>query len=255
MKVLGTDLDVTFGIDPVLGGKLLAIGYVAQGLLLSLATKQQCDFYGWGDSKEALFIAENIGGSILTTGVVASTILFQEGTVHEALFNLGIVWMIVLVRWYLNDTFKQVGYKKDKAVVITLSTLLTMYAGYFTPDWADMVILGIIVFYILVSSHAIFMPETASKFWCTGIDESNKKMPYLVKHFHYFFLAQQVIKLLLVQGVEAHKAIGYASLVGLFFFYDGFFGSKGIVETLKPKPGYLFLIIWFSFFCADILLQ
>lgn len=80
----------------------------------------------------------------------------------------------------------------------------------------------------MFSLYRIFAPEPFGRFW--GIDvTSDKTAPYEAMHFCVFFLKYHIQKILLLQGVKPHKALGFSSLVGMVLFVDGFFGNMGMI--------------------------
>jgi len=152
---------------------------------------------------------------------------YDNASVQTPFGYAALVWMATLGKWFLN--------------------------GFYKPACADNVSLVISVLYIAMALIGIILPVPYSKFW--GMDiTTNKKSPCEALHFNVFFLVYHIQKVLFLQGVAAHRAIGFSSLIGFVFFVDGYFGSKGIVKILeKPKPAYLFWLLFFGLLCSDIL--
>jgi len=194
--------------------------------------------------------------AILATGIVAGCLQFYDTSVQTAFGYAGVVWMIAFTQFFLNDSMKKGGTSNNKLVVPCTTALLIIYGGFYNPGWADVVSLAISAVYVAMSFFSILAPELAfDKIW--GVDlKAEKKARYEALHFSVFFLVYHLQKILLLQGVAAHKALGYSSLVGLAFLADGFFGSRGIVKILeKPQPAYVFGLLWFGLLCPEILLS
>jgi len=240
-------------LDPEIGGRIFAIAYMLQGLLLTLCSMQQLPLYGWSTSKLAYLMVDETGSAILTTGVVACLLQFYHTSVQTAFGYAGLVWLMSLVKWYLNDTWKDAGSSNRKLTIPLITTLMVVYGGFFDPSWADIANMTISGAYILMALYAILLPDSFGKTW--GLDITvEKKGQYYVTHFGVFFMIYHLHKLLLLQDIAAHKALGYSSLVGLIFFVDGYVGSKNVIRILeKPKSPYLFWLVFFMLMCPNTL--
>jgi len=236
-------------------GKLFAVAYLVQGLLLTLCTKQQSRLYGWSDTKLSYLLLQETAAVILATGVAACAVQFYNPSTRTAFGHFGLCYLVMYTKWYLSDMFVKAGSSNDKLIVPCLTTLLVTYDGFFESSWAGPATLIVSVLYIIMALGGILSPEQFGKLW--GLDVTvDKKAPYEVTHFNVFFIVYHLQKILLFYDIAPHNALGLASLVALLFFVDGYYGTKGIVEILnKPNKAYLFWLVFFSLSCSDILLQ
>jgi hypothetical protein len=205
-------------LDPTQVAKAATILGGASSVFNYLAPEKT--YRGWGDKLEhsnpvSLWMVERIGCNSMQLALTCGG-LFLWGMDTEKAMALGLIpWLVeglkvVLNDWHkkalgVNDSFKQ-GHIISLAIM-----LLACYGGFANPEWSSLALKIGSGWGLLNSVLLGLFPSVGLKAWGFAADRAESE--FLVGIHGFLLFQTSGMNLLLLNGSDPKKALGYAMMV------------------------------------------
>jgi hypothetical protein len=213
-KVLDTMLGLgETKIDPDVLITVMTFFGIVQGGLLMFALGVSLKMYGSED--ESLYSrvhAEYIGAAVLTCGL-ACFCLFRLNLDMMTTFTwASLIWTAEHIRALINQYPSKIGMKPQGQVFWLLYSILVVHACFFSASYARQLILAGHSLFAVHNVLIIIKPKLAGRIYGYKKLLNDDQKDWL-RGFAYENLAMSTLVLSLVNGAEAHKAVGLTSMV------------------------------------------
>ncbi len=201
-------------IDPEIITTAMAAAGIIQGGLFMFAPRLSLKMYGTVDeSLYTLFHAEGIGAAILTIGI-ACLCLFNMKLDTTTTFGLSsLVWLTEHVLSLTKKYPSKMGVSPNGHVFWLFVSLLDIYACFTLAPYTQQLLLVGHCLFALHNVLAIIEPKIVRKIYGYKDMKLTDDQEDWSRAFGYENLAMCVFGLSLLAGVEAHKSLGFASVV------------------------------------------
>ena len=186
---------------------------IAQGGLLMFAPKRSLKMYGSED--ESLYSrvhAEYIGTAVLTCGLACLCLFGLNLDTMTTFGAASLVWTAEHIRALINQYPSRMGMKPQGQVFWLLYSIIVVHACFFSASYAQQLILAGHGLFAVHNVLIIIKPKVVGQIYGYKKHLNDDQKGWL-RGFAYENLAMTVFGLGLVNGVEAHKAVGLTSMV------------------------------------------
>ena len=201
-------------LNPDILTNVMSVAGIVQGMLLMLAPTLSLKMYGTDDTSLYLRVhAEFVGAAVLTCGVCCLCLFVLHLDAMKTLGFASLVWAAEHVKVLVNEYPTKLGYSRNGHIVWLLFSIAIIYACFVSASYTKQLFVAGDGLFALNTILVIINPSTNSKIY--GFKEmkfSDDQKDWL-RAFGYENLAMCVFSLSLVNGVEAHAALGLMSMV------------------------------------------
>ncbi len=201
-------------IDPEILTTAMAAAGIIQGSLLMFAPRLSLKMYGTKDESLYMrFHAEGVGAAILTVNI-ACLCLFKMKLDTTTTFGLSsLVWSTEHVLSLAKKYPSKLGVSANGYIFWLLVSLLDMYACFTPAPYTKQLLLAGHSLFTLHNVLVIIEPKIVGKIYGYKDMKLTDEQKGWSRAFGFQNLSMCVFGLSLLAGVEAHKSLGFASLV------------------------------------------
>jgi len=201
-----------------------------------------------GNFEAQNLLAEAMGASCLSVGVMALAALIYKVDPIEVIGWSGLVWCLVYLKWILQGSLEKAEGRLDTTLVSYLTCPILSYACFNKLDWAELYAKVLILFYTLTALVGVIAPSLG--IWYYALDYEKAKNDHGThKTLHgmsSFVLGHELYAYLLLTGVAPDKALAYATIPGMTHFFWMLYTIHNLKDEEHKsrflKSGYYFWI-------------
>lgn len=201
-------------IDPEILTTAMAAAGIIQGSLFMFAPRFSLKMYGTEDESLYMrFHAEGIGAAILTVGIACLCLFKMKLDITTAFGLSSLVWTTEHLLSLTKKYPSKMGVSSIGHLFWLLVSLLDMYACFTSAPYTQQLLLAGHCLFALHNVLDIIEPKIVSKIYGYKAIKLTDDHKDWARAFGYENLSMCVFGLSLLAGVEAHKSLGFASLV------------------------------------------
>ena len=221
-------------LDPDILTSVMSVAGIVQGALLMLAPALSLKMYGTKDKSLYLRVhAEFVGAAVLTCGVTCLCLFVLHLDAMKTLGFASLVWAAEHVRVLVNEYPTKLEYSQNGHIFWLLFSITSIHACFVSASYTKQLLVAGHGLFALNTILVIINPSTSSKIYGFKEMKFNDDQKNWLRAFGYENLAMCVFGLSLVNGGEAHKALGLSSMVVVFHCAHSLVGNwnLGILGT------------------------
>ncbi|KAL7461218.1 hypothetical protein ACHAXS_001641 [Conticribra weissflogii] len=202
-------------MEPKLMTDTMTVAAICQGLIAMEAPEVNLKIYGTkDDSFETQDMSRVMGAGILCIGIMAFCLFTQNMEVTDAIGWSNLVWIFYHARCLINQDHETYGYDPTSISVWLAVNIIGVHACFTGASYGSAFAKTAFSVWALNCVLAVIAPKTAAKLYsnCPDEVELNEEQVYWTRGYGYENLAHCVLTLSLLNGVDAHRTMGFMSI-------------------------------------------
>jgi hypothetical protein len=192
----------------------MTVAGIVQGSLLMFVPNLSLKMYGTKDETlYSRFHAEGTGAAVLTFGVACLCLFMMNLTVTKTMGFASLVWVTEHILCLLKHYPSKMGVSPGGHIFWLLYSLISIHACFVSAAYTQQLLFAGHLLFALTNVLGLIKPKMLGKIYGFQEMKLNDDEKEWLKGFCYENLAMCVFGMFLLAGVEAHKSLGFGSVV------------------------------------------